>query len=181
MSDIRVFVTVPIPDKAPLEEPARSLGSVRNVRASPLEQLHITLAFIGDVDEGRVDDIADCVRRAVDGVRPFTVAVSGAGAFPSRDRPSVVWVGASPQKALASMAGAIGRNLDSAGIGRDRKPFRSHVTLARCRGPADLSGFFGEYGTREFLSFECDRVLVMRSVLGPAGARHTVLREILLS
>lgn len=181
MGDIRVFISIPIPDKSALAGPSAELNLLRNVRASPLDQVHITLRFIGDVDESRLDDVEACVIRAAEGTGPFTVTVSGAGAFPSRSRASVVWVGASPQKTMSALADAIGRNLDSAGIGYDRKPFKSHITLARCRGPADLSGFFDKYDGRDLLRFECDRILVMKSTLGPSGAKHTVLREIHLA
>lgn len=180
MSDIRVFISIPIPDRSPLEPLSEMLGSMRNTRPSPIDQVHITLRFIGDIDESRIDDIEDCVRRAADGIDPFTVRVSGVGAFPREDRPSVVWVGASPRKELALLADRIGRNLDDAGIPYDRKPFKPHITIARCKGPADLSAFFDRFSGCELLDFECDRVLVMRSVLGPRGATHSVLRGIAL-
>ena len=178
MSDIRVFISIEIPDKSSLDEPLAYLRSVRGVRTSPPEQIHITLRFIGDVDESKVDVIEDCVRRAVDGHRPFGITVSDAGAFPKRERPSVVWIGASPQQELSDIAGAIGRNLRAAGIDFDSKPFKSHITVGRCRDPVDLSGFFDAFSDREFARFQCSEILVMRSVLGPKGAKHTVLRRI---
>ena len=178
MSDIRVFISIEIPDKSSLDGPISHLRGVKGVRTSPPEQVHITLRFIGDVDESRVDDIEDCVRRAAEGTGPFEVVVSGAGAFPKRERPSVVWIGASPQKTMASLADAIGRNLQAAGIQFDTKPFKSHITVGRCRGPADLSGFFDRFGDTESTRFTCDEILVMRSVLSPSGAKHTVLRRV---
>lgn len=180
MEPIRVFVSIPIPDKTGLEEASSSLGRIRNVRASPLGQVHITLRFIGDVDPSRTGCIAGCVRDAVSGIEPFRVTVSGVGAFPDTKRPSVVWVGASPGDVMGTIARRIGDNLDASGIDYDRKRFKPHITIGRCRGPADISGFLSDYSGREFLRFECDRVCVMRSVLGPSGARHTVLREIRL-
>lgn len=178
MSDIRVFISIEIPDKSSLDEPLAYLRSVRGVRTSPPEQIHITLRFIGDVDESKVDVIEDCVRRAVDGHGPFGITVSDAGAFPKRERPSVVWIGASPQQELSDIAGAIGRNLRAAGIDFDSKPFKSHITVGRCRDPVDLSGFFDAFSDREFARFQCSEILVMRSVLGPKGAKHTVLKRI---
>lgn len=181
MSDIRVFVSIAIPDADCLSGPLSYLRGIDGVRTSPPEQIHITLRFIGDVDESRVDTISDCVRRAVDGVKPFIIRVSGAGAFPRPERPSVVWVGASPQRELGDIAGRLGRNLRDSGIDFDSKPFKSHITVGRCRGPADLSGFFKEFSDTTFAEFECREVLVMKSVLGPKGARHTVLRRVPLS
>lgn len=180
MSDIRAFISIPVPDTAPLEPLIDGLSGVRGVRTSPLSQLHITLCFIGDVDESKVSEIEDCVRKAADGIGPFRVSVTGVGAFPKRDRPSVIWVGAEPERTLTELSTRIGANLDAAGIGRDRKPFKSHITIARCRSPANLSEFFSHHDKEEVLSFECEAVLVMRSQLGPGGAKHTVLRRVSL-
>ncbi len=180
MEPIRVFVSIPIPDRSPLEEVSASLGRLRNVRASPLDQVHITLRFVGDIDPSRTDDVAASVRDAVSGIDPFTVTVSDVGSFPDARKPSVVWIGASPGDVMGAIAGRIGDNLDAHGIDYDRKRFKPHITIGRCRGPADISGFMSEYSGRRFLEFECDRVCVMRSVLGPSGARHSVLREIRL-
>lgn len=178
MTDYRVFVSIPIPDHSCLEGPLSDLSGIRNVRTSKPEQVHITLRFIGDVDSSRVDDIEACVRDAVSGVDPFEIVVSGTGAFPNAKRPSVVWIGASPQDTMASVADRLGRNLSEAGIPFDGKPFKSHITVGRCKGPADLSGFFSRYGDTEFARFTCEEILVMRSVLGPSGAKHSVLRRV---
>lgn len=181
MTDIRVFISIEIPDKTSLDGPLSYLGGIKGVRTSPAEQIHITLRFIGDIDESKVDTVEDCVRRAVSGIGPFNIKVSGAGAFPKRERPSVVWIGASPQREMAAIADRIGDNLRRAGIDFDGKPFKSHITVGRCRGPADLSGFFERFSGSDFTEFQCDEILVMRSVLGPSGAKHTVLRRIPLS
>lgn len=178
MSDIRVFISVEIPDKSCLDAPLSELKAFNGVRTSPPEQIHITLRFIGDVDESKVDRIEDCVRRAAEGTEPFEVTVAGTGAFPNRGRPSVVWIGASPEKPLAGLADRIGANLKKAGIPFDSKPFKSHVTIGRCREKVDLDGFFDEFSDREFSRFTCSEILVMKSVLGPRGARHTVLRRV---
>ncbi len=181
MSDIRVFVSIEIPDKTSLDEPLADLRKLKGIRASPAEQIHITLRFIGDVDESKVDTIADCVAGAVKDTEPFKIRVSGAGAFPKRERPSVVWIGASPQDVMSDIAERLGRNLRKAGIGFDTKPFKSHVTIGRCRDPVNLSEFFDKYADKEFCEFECGEILVMKSVLGPGGAKHTVLRRVPLS
>ncbi len=178
MNPIRVFVSVPVLDKKPFRKMAEELRRIPNVRVSPVGQMHITLRFIGDVDPSKVDEIAGCIERSVAGMDPFTVTVSGAGAFPDKRRPSVVWVGASPEKTLSTIAERLGRELDSIGVDYDRKPFRSHITVGRCRGPADLDGFFSGYGNGTLAEFPCDEILVMKSELGPQGAQHDVLRRI---
>ncbi len=175
---IRVFVSIPVKDKAAFRQISDDIGRLDNVRATPSGQIHITLQFIGDVDSSKVDKIAKCVERATAGVGPFAVTASGAGAFPDRKRPSVAWIGASPQDLMSSIAARLGKELDAAGIDHDRKPFKSHITVGRCRGPADLEPFFSKYGSGTVSEFLCDSILVMQSELGPGGAKHRVLRKI---
>jgi len=178
---IRVFVSIPVKDKASFKAVADDLKRLDNVKAAPADQIHITLQFIGDVDSSKVDRIAKCVERSVSGIAPFTVKASGAGAFPDRKRPTVAWIGASPQDLMSSIAVKLGKELDAANIDHDRKPFKSHITVGRCRGPADLSPFFAKYGDADISEFVCDAILVMKSELGPGGAKHQVLRRIELT
>lgn len=178
MTSVRTFISIPVQGRDSLKPVLDDLSNAAGVRCSPPGQLHITLRFVGDVDASRIDRMERCVRAAVEGIHPFEISVAGVGAFPNRSRPSVVWVGASPQDILAGMADRIGAELDSAGIDYDGKPFKSHVTVGRCRGPADLSAVFDRYGRTEFTRFVCSHVDIMGSELTPRGAMHRVLRRI---
>ena len=92
---IRTFVSVPVPDTPEMDSLRRELR-VAGIRPSPPEQTHITLRFIGDVQESKVKRIAACVERVSQGIAPFELRVSGIGAFPNENRPSVIWLGAEP-------------------------------------------------------------------------------------
>ncbi len=174
---IRVFVAVHVP-RTEAADGLRSDLKAAGARTVPPDQTHITLSFIGDIDEKKVGRVTECVRRAVDGFSPFEVSVSGTGAFPNESRPSVVWMGVEP----AGLLRAIARNLDgaltAAGIGHDSKPFKAHVTVARCRDGLNARGLFERHSRTGFCSFECREVLVMKSVLSPKGAEHTVLARV---
>jgi 2'-5' RNA ligase len=176
----RIFVSIPVKDVSGLKGAMDELSSVRNVRASPANQIHITLRFIGDIDERRIPDVVSAVEAACSGTKPFEVSLKGAGCFPDARRPSVVWVGAEPSETLSGIAGRLSKELDSRGIDYDRKPFKSHVTIGRCRGPADIGSFLGSHEDEEFIRFRCASVKVMRSVLGPGGAKHTVEGTVML-
>lgn len=129
---IRVFVAVHVP-RTEAADGLRSDLKAAGARTVPPDQTHITLSFIGDIDEKKVGRITECVRRAVDGFSPFEVSVSGTGAFPNESRPSVVWMGVEPAGLLRGIARNLDGALTAAGIGHDSKPFKAHVTVARCR------------------------------------------------
>lgn len=98
------------------------------------------------------------------------------GAFPNTKNPSVIWVGASPSDVLGTIARRLEANLTEAGIDHDKKPFKAHVTVGRCRDGLRRPVQFDK--ERVFSEFECVEALVMKSELGKGGARHTVLSRI---
>ncbi|MGN0138466.1 MAG: 2'-5' RNA ligase family protein, partial [Candidatus Methanomethylophilaceae archaeon] len=61
------------------------------------------------------------------------------------------------------------------------KPFKAHITIGRCKGPADLDGFLDSHKDDVFTEFTCSEVLVMKSILSPDGAKHSVIERIPLS
>ena len=178
MTLIRVFISIPVPDTAPLKGIIGDIKGMDGVRPSPENQMHLTMKFIGDVDDRKVPRIAEAVRKAVEGISPFEISLDGAGAFPNARDARVVWVGAKPADTLKRIADGIGDNL--AGIKFDDKPFKSHMTVGRCSYKKDVSILVSKYKDVEFTRFECREVLVMRSELGPKGAKHTVLERVLL-
>ena len=177
---IRMFISIPVKDPTTLQPVLTDLKLTDNVRASPISQMHITLRFIGDIDDGKTKKVVASIADAVKGIDPFQITVRGAGCFPNRKRPSVVWVGAEPQDILTRIADGISANLKAANISFDEKPFKSHITVGRCKGPVNLDAFLEKYSGTEFTSFLCDEICVMRSELSPSGAKHTVLERVRL-
>lgn len=174
--NVRTFVSIPVPNAAGLEPLRRDLGFVRGVRCSPPAQLHITLRFIGDLPEERIDDVAACVNAAVNGRGRGRVALKGVGGFPNARNPRIVWAGVETTIPLTAIADELSRRFDQAHIPYDPKPFQPHITVARVEGRPDLGPLLGKYRTTEFASFLCSSVLIMKSDLSPQGAAHTVLR-----
>ena len=175
---IRMFISIPVKDPEPLKPILTELKTTSNVRPSPLSQMHITMRFIGDIDDGKTKKVVKAVQDAVDGIEPFTITIGGAGCFPKPSRPSVLWIGARPEDILKTISDRIAENLKRANISFDEKPFRSHITVGRCTGPMDPRPFIDSHSGRDIESFLCDEVLIMRSELGPQGAKHTVLARV---
>ncbi len=175
---IRMFISIPVTDTSAIEPLGKELKVISNVRPSPLSQMHITLRFIGDIDDSKTKKVARCVADAASGIPPFEITIGGAGCFPNVKRPSVIWVGAEPGDVLADLSDRISENFKSANIRFDEKPFKSHITIGRCTGPADVGGFLDRHKGQALQTFLCDGICIMRSELGPSGAKHTVLERI---
>ena len=148
----------------------------------PEPQLHLTLRFVGEVDEALVSPLLDAVsaQRAASPWPAISLAVRGLGIFGKLERPRVLWAALDPVDGVV----AIARSLDAAAVevglpGEDR-PFTAHITLARFQRakPDALAAFLREHADFETKPFDVQEVLLMRSTMGHEGATHEVLHRI---
>lgn len=119
------------------------LGSASTLRWTDAQERHITLTFLGEVAGEVLPELVARLERAVGRHADLTLSVRGAGAFPKRSRATVLWAGVTTDlpaiAALADSVAAAARRAGAPSPDEGRK-FRPHVTLARSRRPADLSG-----------------------------------------
>lgn len=143
------------------------------------ENLHVTLKFLGAVDEGRVPGVTAALAGAAGGAAPFDVVVQGLGAFPSLTRPRVIWAGMGEgARPMAELAARVDGALAALGFPRETRDFAAHVTLGRVRAPhrdPDLAAALAAGARSEFGRVRVARVSLMRSDLSARGARYTVL------
>jgi RNA 2',3'-cyclic 3'-phosphodiesterase len=125
---VRLFVSVEIP-AAVKQRLERLCCDVPGARWADPEQIHLTLRFIGEVDElvfGDVEAALGQVRAA-----PFDLELKGVGHFPPRGEPKVLWVGVERSEGLSQLHDRVERALVRAGVEPERRRFSPHVTLAR--------------------------------------------------
>ncbi len=167
-----------------LDLPSRRLDTLRTLRESadlpagarwtPIDNHHITLRFIGEVDE----DQATSIEKALTAVQtaPFEVTPLGLGVLPSRRKPRVLTVRIDPTEPLRTLYNALQNTLAAVGIDPERRTYRPHITLARLQDAQaerlyttlqDLEG-------RSLASFTADEFILYESTLTPEGAVHTI-------
>jgi len=178
---IRSFVAVLLPEavQARVDEAAAELrrraGAVSWVRA---ENLHLTVRFLGSVDEATLGRVREALAEAAAGLAPFRLALGGFGGFPTAHAPRVIWVGLTAgAEPLVELHARLETALARGGIEPEGRGFHPHVTLGRSREPRGASGI-GELldGTGEPLGeSRVEAVHLMRSDLRPEGARYGVL------
>jgi 2'-5' RNA ligase len=108
-------------------------GEFPELAVTPPENLHLTLAFLGQVDAAQVESAAVAVRGAAQGRAPWRLRWTTAGAFPSASRPRVLWLGVDGGEPLLEIHGVLADALAGGGFGTEERAFRSHLTLARVR------------------------------------------------
>lgn len=145
----------------------------------PPEQLHLTLRFLGDVDDERLDSLSDALARIR--IAPFFLPLEGVGGFPPRGMPKVIWVGVGRgHPLLFQLRQRLDDTLLALGIDADIRNFHPHVTLARL-GPTAVPVAAAHYlkRHRDFLgpALHVEGFALYRSELHPAGAVHTLVRD----
>jgi 2'-5' RNA ligase len=183
---LRTFISIPLPGD--IREAVKGFME----RIGPLfpgarwenpGKLHLTLKFLGDTDERLVGDVLGVMRGACADASPFTLTVSGFGAFPSPSRPRVLWIGcADPGGTLPGIQSAIDAGLPALGFPAEERAFHPHVTIARFRGVGAATHLTSlaksvTFDPRHTL---VDAIFLMRSVLQPAGSAYSVLGSVAL-
>lgn len=169
---MRTFVALELPE-AFADEVAvlsRRLATVCDGRFVRPESHHLTLAFLGELDEAGVRSAMSALDDACAGAGPVRVAATGLGTF-GRSRDATLWLGIEKNPRLVELACRLREELSARGLAYDEKDFLPHVTLARrARVPR------GDLGDLAFpLPDEATRVTLFRSVLEPDGARYKPL------
>lgn len=125
----RLFIAIDLPRPVCWTLGKLLANPPRGVRPVLAGQMHLTLHFLGDVEDGR----RAALRQALSRVRhePFTIAIRGTGVFPPRGRPSVLWAGLAESVPLAGLYAALGAAIEGCGLEVERRPYVPHVTLAR--------------------------------------------------
>ena len=179
---MRLFTAIDLDDEAraavaAAQQRIRSdLGDTsRSMRFVRADHLHLTLVFIGEVDERSAGDLVNVMRQGIP-APAFELVFAGFGAFPPRGAPRVLWLGTldGAQQAI-DLHATVARRLAAAGVTAEPRPFRPHLTLARWRA---RSG--GERPELSSLSGVIARIMVGRvtlfqSRLSPAGPSYTAL------
>ncbi|UCH33317.1 MAG: RNA 2',3'-cyclic phosphodiesterase [Armatimonadota bacterium] len=152
----------------------RTGGDVKWVRP---DNMHLTLKFLGWVDDARLAPIVEAVRPAVEAEAPFRLRIEGTGGFPSATAPRVIWVGVKEgAEELARLAERVEAALEPLGFDREARGFSPHVTVGRCRSAGGRDGLAAEIRAmreRPFGEMEVRRVELMRSDLRPTGPIYT--------
>jgi len=183
MRRLRTFVAVEFPSKvkerlrAPVEEIDRLEGKIRTV---PLENVHLTLKFLGDVKEVDLYRLCEACRIVADRFPQMALAVEGIGVFPGLQRPRVFWAGVRPENdaPIAGLHSALDEASAPFGVGGERRSYHPHLTLARARylpGVEAATHLLSRWEGRFFGRMMAKEICLFQSELRPQGALHVKL------
>jgi 2'-5' RNA ligase len=183
---MRTFIAAPIPQKCltMLAQLQRQLqASMAEVRWVRVPSIHLTLKFLGEVDQETISGLAEDLHRAADGLNAFHLRLTGLGTFPDFKNPRIVWCGIEGDtRALSALQRIVEDACSRFGMPSEDRPFRPHLTLGRVKGRKNLQPLLDRVRTGSNLEceFDADCFQLYKSVLKPEGPVYTVLETIAL-
>jgi 2'-5' RNA ligase len=186
MTLLRVFIAVEIPlsIRQAIQEQTESLRAALGgglVRWVPVENMHLTLKFIGDISPANVDMLAQMLTAEAQTCPPFSMDVSGLGSFPNPRRARIIWIGIHAPAALTSLQRGIEAAVTRLGYEAETRPFSAHLTIGRVRQQVSASDQQKVRAALEQMSVgalgtaEVSAVHLFKSDLKPSGAEYTDL------
>jgi RNA 2',3'-cyclic 3'-phosphodiesterase len=186
MPDIRTFFAFD-PSLEVREQAASLLSELKrcdaDVKWESAAKMHVTMKFLGGVPEDTLNDVIRTAESALAAHASCMPVFETIGAFPSLRHPNVVWIGCRDTGgALAGIKGSLDRALKPLGFPVGERAFHPHLTLGRVKSPRGLNYLISilEKCTFEPQRTPVSEILVMKSLLRPAGSEYSVLQRIRL-
>lgn len=177
---MRLFIAIPLPEyvKSSLRELQQP---IEGVRWTDTERYHLTLRFIGDVDQAMMGNIRSGLSEIQ--VPPFEIDIKGFGYFPEQKKPRVLWAGIEEEPSLMELQRETEEACRSAGLEAESRTFVPHVTLAKVRGgrKKDVMSFINQHKTFRMESIPVTEFVLCESRLYKEGAVHTALETYALN
>ena len=146
-------------------------GGVAGARWQDVEQLHLTLRFIGDVDRRVADDVVLALESLT--FAPLELRLAGVGAFDRKGEGRPIWAGVAPHDGLHQLHKKIDNGLVRAGITPEHRAYHPHITLARFgRVKGDIGDWQAAHDGLTSDLFLLDHIALYESMIGSDGARY---------
>jgi 2'-5' RNA ligase len=177
---IRLFVALKIPEniKEQLLNICNELVPDASLyRWETTDKIHLTLKFIGEVEENLVPLISkelDFVKK----YRSFDFKISKFGFFFRDNRPKILWAGLQTDESIFKLVEEINNRLEMFDIEPEKKKFKAHLTLMRIKNNFD-ENYINNFNNYQFdnLNFKTNKIVLVKSDLTQAGAQHTEIKN----
>ena len=185
MSDlVRAFLSIDIENQALLpqiSEIQRKLNTnLAKMKLVEIENIHFTLRFLGDTSLTKLDEIESCLKKIE--IEPFEIMVYGVGAFPTKRKPRVIWIGvAQNADRICKLKLEIDSHLENLGYQSEKKKFTPHATIARVRYIKDagkLTSNLDDLANQPIGTMSVSKFNMKKSTLTPSGPIYETLWSI---
>jgi len=184
---MRAFIAIELPQDiknaiSRLQSKLKASGA--DVKWVAPSNIHLTLKFLGEIDDKTKDGICILLKEIAARTQIFTIRLGGLGAFPNIRSPRIIWIGlALGHDQTKTIVDELENNLEKYGISRETKPFSSHITIGRIRSPKNMQQLtrglseMETKGSEESGEFKAGKITLYKSTLLPQGPIYEVIQE----
>lgn len=184
MTTFRGFIAIDIPFTTQLKSLFDALRRTSaQIKLVEPENIHITLKFLGDIEEDALDTIEQIMQESVQTTQPFTMTLKGTGVFPNENYIKVLWVGIKHAEPLIPIVKSLNERIGIIGVVKDTKPFSVHLTIGRMkssRGKEEILEILNGFSSTHFAQISVESIKLKQSILTPNGPIYSTKKEIIL-
>jgi len=178
---MRAFIAIPCLEglkagMVKVQYKIKGMGKITLVKA---ENIHLTLKFLGEIDEGKIPEIIEGLESLPD--QNFEISLKGLGVFPNPNYIRVIWIGVeNGSDKIIEIHSKIDQRLKELKFKPDRN-FHPHLTIARVKfskKKEELRKVIRENSNTGFGGFQADRIELMQSKLSPKGPKYSLIHRI---
>ena len=180
----RTFIAIEIDgiNKKILSDVISSLKkSDTNIKWITQDQMHLTLKFLGNVEENTIKNISDAIKSIATNYKKFNLSFSKIGAFPNTKQPRVIWIGIEKGKnELKILNEKIEAECEKLGFEKEKREYRPHLTLGRVKSLKNITNLTNIIDETNFDpqgNVKINKLTLFKSTLTPKGAIYDVLYE----
>ena len=140
------------------------------------EDYHVTLKFLGNLDEAEQPRLVEAAMPVAEETLPFAICLASYGGFPNMCAPNVLWAGVEISPELEALATRLDQAMTGVGFRADRRRYQPHITVARCRLVTSRGLDWPVPDERLFLPFDAGEFVLMQTRCGEGRANRTGLR-----
>jgi 2'-5' RNA ligase len=143
------------------------------------DKFHITLVFLGNVEQSKLELLSATLTNSVQKFPSFTITYESIGAFPKIQMPRVVWIGIKSDQTVLDLQAMVGRLCGEFGFPMEDRTFHPHITLGRVKETRNVVRLTEAIKTITFepIEMHCSEIVLMKSELHSSGSIYTMLKS----
>ena len=180
----RIFIALKVEAGETLKSMISSLRkglSTERIKWTEIENIHITLVFLGDTENNMIKAIISMLNEKCSGSGRFELIIKGSGVFRDLNDPRIIWTGIEPSGKLSDLNNLIVNGLKGLNIKMENRPYNPHLTLGRIKhlnGKEVLKSLLEQFQNSEIQIVPVDEVILYESILLPSGPVYKPLERV---
>jgi 2'-5' RNA ligase len=154
-----------------------------NIKWTDADNIHLTLAFLGDTEESSIREISSILKEKCEGFGKFDFIIKGCGVFRNMNDPRIIWTGIEPSDKVNMLNDLIMSGLNQLKIKMEERPFKPHITIGRIKqlnNPELLKSVIMKFHNSDIQTVPVNEVILFESILLKTGPVYKTLATISL-